>query len=110
MLFYACRYGQLSVSNWLLDQDADVKMQLKAEPYRTQLHCGATFDDLLKALPVTLRQNRIYFSIARQPLFFRDQTNGLLECICLFKTDIYHVAKKLHEMPFVTLKNEPYAR
>ncbi len=143
MLFYACRYRQLSVANWLLGQDADVNMQLKAEPHRysdtifyqiktnsikqiiqqhqrnlhdekliavhvcadaddsnvpitkVQLHCGATFDHLLKALSVTLRQNRIYFSIARRPVFFRDQTNGLLEFICLFKTDIYHGSNKL---------------
>jgi hypothetical protein len=49
---------------------------------KLQLHCGATFDNLLKALPATLRQERIYFSIARRPLFFTDQTTTIISAVC----------------------------
>jgi hypothetical protein len=49
---------------------------------KVQLHCEATFDDLLKELPATLRQERIYFSIARRPLLFADRTTTIISAVC----------------------------
>ncbi|CAF4120098.1 unnamed protein product [Adineta steineri] len=49
---------------------------------KVQLHCDATIDDLIKALPDKLRDSYKWFSIARSPLDFADDKTTLISAVC----------------------------
>ncbi|CAF1590258.1 unnamed protein product, partial [Adineta ricciae] len=49
---------------------------------KVQLHYNATIDDLIDALPDSLRQTHRWFSIARSPLDFPSNETPLISAVC----------------------------
>jgi hypothetical protein len=49
---------------------------------KIQLHCDATYNDLIKAMPESLRKKYNSFSIARRPLVFNEDNISVLSAVC----------------------------
>ncbi|CAF4534237.1 unnamed protein product [Rotaria sp. Silwood2] len=49
---------------------------------KLQLHCDATYNDLVNAMPDSIRSNYPSFSIARRPLNFEEDDTTILSAVC----------------------------
>ncbi|CAF3425846.1 unnamed protein product [Rotaria sp. Silwood2] len=49
---------------------------------KLQLHCDATYNDLVKAMPDSIRNKYPNFSIARRPLNFEEDGTTILSAVC----------------------------
>ncbi|CAF5080175.1 unnamed protein product, partial [Rotaria sp. Silwood1] len=49
---------------------------------KLQLHYDATYNDLVKAMPDSIRDKYPNFSIARRPIYFEDDATTVLSAVC----------------------------
>jgi hypothetical protein len=71
---------------------------------RLQLHHAAVYDDLLKALPNSLKTEHNHFSIARRPLIFDKKDTTIISAVCRAR----YANSKFIDTPLrLTLHQEP---